>query len=234
MEYIQEIGEFIWAVVNNWAGYCTGGLIVALLWLWATIKQRALPRQIGIALAIIFLFFAVFNAWRAKDQQLRALKESLRSPVLEGGYEGLGVITATSPEGMVVIVNGVITNPHGPPTGIVNWKMFIKSQGRNHLVSGAGFPIGGKDIVIPLGPNDRTITLPIVNYWPRKTTQPIPAGGASEGWYIAIFKDTIQGDLHKNNATVVLEFADVASGNLHHLEGTINGTAPGGPKPPSL
>jgi hypothetical protein len=64
MDYINDIGRFLWAVINNWAGYTTGGVLVALLWLWTTFRQIPLSRKIGIGVAVIFLFFAVFNAWR--------------------------------------------------------------------------------------------------------------------------------------------------------------------------
>lgn len=64
MEWLKQVAEFLWAVINNWAGYTTGGLIVALLWLWSTLRQVPISRKVGIAVAILFLFFAAFNAWR--------------------------------------------------------------------------------------------------------------------------------------------------------------------------
>ena len=82
MMFVRELGEFLWAVINNWAGYATGGLIVALVWLWSTVKQGPVSRKFGIGLAILFLFFAVFNAWRDKQHELLALQERL-TPKLE-------------------------------------------------------------------------------------------------------------------------------------------------------
>lgn len=69
MELLRDIGVFLWAVINSWAGYCTGGAIVALLWLWSTMKQQTIPRQLGILLAALFLAVAIFNAWRDQKQK---------------------------------------------------------------------------------------------------------------------------------------------------------------------
>jgi|GEM_PF-5473190 len=76
-DYIGEIGKFLWAVINNWAGYTTGGLVVALLWLWSTLRQIQISRKIGIAVALVFLFFAIFNAWREKHHQVLQLQQEL-------------------------------------------------------------------------------------------------------------------------------------------------------------
>jgi hypothetical protein len=40
MDILKEIGIYLLAVIDNWAGYCTGGVIVALLWFWSTLKQK--------------------------------------------------------------------------------------------------------------------------------------------------------------------------------------------------
>ena len=70
MELLRDIVIFLWAVLNNWAGYCTGGVIVALLWFWSTLRQRTLPTKLGLLLAVGFLIVAVFNAWRAQKQSV--------------------------------------------------------------------------------------------------------------------------------------------------------------------
>ena len=65
---ISDIFQFIWAVINNWAGYATGGLLVALVWVWSVWKDKPTPRAVLLALAGLFLFFAFFKAW--DDQRL--------------------------------------------------------------------------------------------------------------------------------------------------------------------
>jgi hypothetical protein len=68
MSYLSEIWTFVWAVFFNWAGLSTGGVVVASFGLWQLLRKHELPREvsrrIGIGLALLFLFFALFNAWR--------------------------------------------------------------------------------------------------------------------------------------------------------------------------
>jgi hypothetical protein len=88
METAKEFGVFTRDVLNSWAGYCTGGVIVALLWLWSTLNEVPISRKIGIAVAIFFLAVALFNAWqkqyrRANTAELPNL--SARIDFLYGG-----------------------------------------------------------------------------------------------------------------------------------------------------
>src|SRR6266496_4592186 len=97
MEWISELGAFLWAVINNWAGYTTGGVVVALLWLWSTLKQIPISRKFGIGIALIFLFFAIFNAWRERNHAAldaeRKLEE-LTIPKLDGHIDRVYVAPA--------------------------------------------------------------------------------------------------------------------------------------------
>jgi hypothetical protein len=58
-----DITSFLWAVLNNWAGYSTGGLIVAAIALWAVWRNKPLPRRTALLLAVLFLFMAFYKAW---------------------------------------------------------------------------------------------------------------------------------------------------------------------------
>lgn len=79
MLYMQEMWIFIWSVVNSWAGYATGGVLVASFWLLQLLRKddlpRAISRKIGIGLAIVFLFFAFFNAWREQYKENEISRE---------------------------------------------------------------------------------------------------------------------------------------------------------------
>ncbi|HEY2496356.1 MAG TPA: hypothetical protein VGK24_04745 [Candidatus Angelobacter sp.] len=71
--WFSDLYQFLWAVLNSWAGYTTGGIVVALAWLWSTISQTAMSRKPGIILALFFLFMAFFNAWRKQYREKLAL-----------------------------------------------------------------------------------------------------------------------------------------------------------------
>jgi hypothetical protein len=75
MELVKEIWEFFLEVVNNWAGYATGGLVVAILWLWSKYQAKDIPRKWALALAALFLFAAFFKAWQ--KQYTRSQSESV-------------------------------------------------------------------------------------------------------------------------------------------------------------
>jgi hypothetical protein len=66
---LRDFGVFVWAVLTNWAGFATGGILVALVWLWGTLNKVPVSRKIGLGLALIFLVMALFKAWR--DQYMK-------------------------------------------------------------------------------------------------------------------------------------------------------------------
>src|SRR5436309_8565325 len=83
--WFSDLFRFLWAVINSWAGYATGGVVVALAGLWSTIFQVSLSRRVAIALALFFLFMAFFNAWRKQyhkkldlEQEKLALEQQQR------------------------------------------------------------------------------------------------------------------------------------------------------------
>lgn len=86
--YLRDLFEFLWAVINSWAGYSTGGVAVALLSLWSILGRVQYSRRFGIALAEFFLFLAFFNAWRVEHQKRTAIEAMrlavwLSSPLLQ-------------------------------------------------------------------------------------------------------------------------------------------------------
>jgi hypothetical protein len=70
MQTLKEIGLLFWAIINNWAGYSTGGVIMAIVAFWHLLKNRPVPRKLGIGLAIFFFVLSFFKAWQ--DQYRRA------------------------------------------------------------------------------------------------------------------------------------------------------------------
>ncbi|HEX4920517.1 MAG TPA: hypothetical protein VFV92_07230 [Candidatus Bathyarchaeia archaeon] len=83
MDWIKDVGVYLWAVLWNWGNLATGGVIIALLWLYySVIRQSSMPRKVGIVVALLFLMFATFNAWR---EQYRKNNPGLRLQIDEIG-----------------------------------------------------------------------------------------------------------------------------------------------------
>ena len=119
MEFLKELFIFSWAVINNWAGYCTGGVIVALLWFWSTIKQRPISRKIGTALAIIFLCLAVFNAWREQYiKTLPRLKLHIEQSLIGPSHD--------HPTDTYILLVVSVSRPYGPPSIAQDWGLTVK------------------------------------------------------------------------------------------------------------
>lgn len=75
--YLHELGKFLWASINNWAGYSTGGVIVAVVSLWHVLKNRQISRKLGLCLAALFLFLAFFKAWQEQFERGENLQIAL-------------------------------------------------------------------------------------------------------------------------------------------------------------
>jgi hypothetical protein len=139
MLFFRELGVFLWAVLTNWAGYATGGVVVGLAWLWSTLSQVPLSRKFGILLAAVFLFLAVFNAWRdqrervtSKEAEIARLTDqldALRVPSFE--IEALNGILGGRPDGsQVALVIRLVSK--GAPAAVIasSWKMIVTADGR--------------------------------------------------------------------------------------------------------
>src|SRR4051812_20240811 len=78
---------FLWAIINNWAGYATGGLVMATLFLRQTLSKKWEPsKKLLKRLSVLFFALAVFDAWN--DQYTCATHDKAlldeRSPKLSG------------------------------------------------------------------------------------------------------------------------------------------------------
>jgi hypothetical protein len=91
---MRDLFEFVWAVVNNWAGYFTGGMIVATITLYFMWRDKPMGRTIGLTLSALFLFMAFFKAWKeqrslgaataTQNQQLREQIDELTKSAISG------------------------------------------------------------------------------------------------------------------------------------------------------
>lgn len=128
METIKELQDFLWAVFNNWAGYTTGGVIVALVSLWSTLKQKTIPRKLGVVLGVIFLFLAFFNAWR--DQRHSAMDTQKQVDYLsrpEFVVESENQASSCSNALTTIFLAVRITN-HGTDSAVLDYEAHFQSK----------------------------------------------------------------------------------------------------------
>jgi hypothetical protein len=224
--FIREFGEFLLAVVNNWAGYTTGGVIVATVWLWSTLKQVPISRKVGILLAVMFLVFAFFNAWR--EQHHEALEKQQKLDALTLPILTADIFVAISRIGgnggdTLMTVAGLIKN-QGAPTVLDKWGVDIKfSDGR--LLHGklllAPSPIDTLTLDDSKGHNPPMV-LSGAKYWPSATrSQPIATGGGGDGWINALFPNLSADEVEQKKATIILTCRDV-NGKEWPLQHTIS------------
>jgi hypothetical protein len=64
METIKEFLEFLWMVISNWAVLATGGVIMAVAWVWYTWRKECMNRSTMLILCGLFFIVACFAAWR--------------------------------------------------------------------------------------------------------------------------------------------------------------------------
>lgn len=124
MELIREFLSFAWSVFYNWAGFATGGVIVALVWFWSVLKKKPPSQKFGLFLAALFLLFAFFTACReqyrnsiAKQQQIDALTVTDFHPRIEAAWLTKNAVPGIKREGTYVICR-VTTENRGAPSAI--------------------------------------------------------------------------------------------------------------------
>jgi hypothetical protein len=74
---MRDLPRFLWVVINNWAGYATGGLIVATCSLYFLSKDKPMPRIVGFVLSGIFLLLAFYKAWHVQHEEVLRLQAEL-------------------------------------------------------------------------------------------------------------------------------------------------------------
>jgi hypothetical protein len=181
MDFINELWQFLFAVVNNWAGYATGGFIVATLWFWSVWKQQTLPRRLSLFTALLFLCLAVFNAWRTQLHEKNEALSKLDSTKPKFSLQIRQAVSGTAENTgfPFVLATIALTNaPTGAPSIADNWRIEAKlsngqeirgrvlqfsektqmnSQDQNFHMRATFDPIYSKAIPQPLVPGARVV-----------------------------------------------------------------------------
>jgi hypothetical protein len=114
--------EWVWAVVEHWQVFVTGGIIAAVL---AILQARGqnVPWSVYRWLLILALFVALFLAWR--DQYLKA-KPRVSIKMTVGGT----IPHPANPNQTLFYTEMLVSNIGGPNTGLLRWKVSIQLDGK--------------------------------------------------------------------------------------------------------
>lgn len=182
MALLKELRIFLWAILTNWASLCTGGVVIALIWFWSTLKQLAVPRNVGLGVAAGFLVIAIFNAWREQYHMSISYERQLDD---------------LSKPMFVIDRHGTFGTPIDANNALLVVTMRVKNLGAQsvidkpqvEVVNTEGTVIQGQWIGVPAGPIN--LTQPdgtVGSLTPDKFLMllagsiPIPHNGAVEGF----------------------------------------------------
>jgi hypothetical protein len=204
-EIIGNFGTFLLAVAGNWftllAG-CVATVVIALFEKYG-LKKR-LSVKVEIAVLLLFVFFASFQAWRSEYLKTRP---GLHIKVLERWQW----VPDKGAPGLLVIVS--VYNL-GTPTIADGWKVRVKQANSRAWGDYVGYSLVDPTVPAPIQVKDVPFK---VFYNPMdaiflKTTQPIATGAKLNGFI------TVAGnfDLSKLGAGAQIEVAcqDVAENSV--------------------
>jgi hypothetical protein len=186
---MSDVLEFAWAVVNNWAGYATGGLVVATFWLFFVWKDKQMPRTLGFTLAGIFLLMAFFKAWKEQRQNVRSRDADIE--ILQGQ---IGDLKKSNIVGEVVFAvlgkqaegshAGLIVNltNDGAPSAIdpSSWK-FTARTSDGKIYRGSPNTLIDKNLDFCMGPS-RAMRFVRTDALYLKASEPIEHNGFLQGF----------------------------------------------------
>jgi hypothetical protein len=185
-----------------------------------TIKAWSdIPDWLFVCVGTACVFWAGYAAWKDKTQQLLVLQERLKSPELK---LEIGNTWWGSRDGhLQFILSGLLSNPHGPDSGVTNWKLTLDVPDST--------PMEG--VLIP-GRNDNLVFGDIIfipsEYWPRRAADPIRSGGSCPGWIWFVFPRLTNEEFRKlGKTTITLSVDDIVSGKTHYATQIIDDTTKG-------
>jgi hypothetical protein len=131
MRLFYDWVEFLKAVVINWAAYATGGIVVATLGLWSTVRQIPISRKIGIVAALFFLLVAFFHAWREQRDaavSARVQLEAESKPSI--ALEVTQMLSAEFQDGTQAFIAVDVRNS-AAPSAIYGWQLYYPADDKS-------------------------------------------------------------------------------------------------------
>ncbi len=206
-EYLKDLVQFLLASAEHWAVLVTGGIVIALLWLWSALKQRPLPRRLVLGLAAAFLVFAFFNAWREQYQRSHP-GLSLEIDSVMVGYED------QSPESSKWLIIASVAN-NGSPSVADQWKLSVLAPGWNHEASQPFSLIAPNEPVrFNYEEGDSLVYSQDDALYGKTMPQPLATGSKQTGLLMFLFPGLSKSVVTQKGTIVTLECRDVASNRI--------------------
>jgi hypothetical protein len=156
----MEIWQFVWAVSNNWAGYFTGGFIIAAVTFWLAWRKRAMTRRILISLSVLFFIMGCFKAWQQQWRQRR------QAQTLSSGYlkqtaeyrtrfnslqDSFLKLLATNNTHAPTVLNLAATNVTNAAIAQVNQSSNVNINSGNTTIASNAMPVFNQSFNVPSG-----------------------------------------------------------------------------------
>jgi hypothetical protein len=223
---MKDLLEFVLAVANNWAGYATGGTIVASVWLYYVWRDRPMPRVIGFALAGLFLLLAFFKAWReqrarveASSEQIKILQSKLDSLTLSDFHGTMDwAVIGSGPNGSHIGLIVSLTNK-GAPSAIDNGSWTLKAILSDAIYEGKPNTLLNKNLDFCFPPN-KVMRFVRSDALYLKLASPLPMNGLTQGFIWFAFPGTQMARLMLPTTIIRLEARSV-SGQSIKVESSI-------------
>lgn len=222
---------FLWSIINNWAGYATGGLIMALVFFGQTWSKKWKPsKKLLKSLCMIFLVLAIFQSW---DEQYTAAIKSQKliedkSPKLDGFIHRFMTVDEPGTTNTLIFAELGVNNSGSAPSIAEEFRLmvlFSKQQSTNaeEIRFSEKFQCKFVHKGMPW-----LLDLKRHQLISEKTIKGIPIGESPRGW--AAFRLRGIPTSHFKATNVVLSFGDVAGTRVYVTNGVWKGKVTG-PQP---
>lgn len=206
MEFLKETGIFLWSIINNWAGYTTGGLVVATLGFWSMLKQRPIPRKLAIIVSAIFFALAIINAWRDQYHAAKGWEqkfEETSTPNLQFVAYQLFAQGGEKDSNVLALVR--IKNLGAP--SVIEYPKIALIHADGTTTDSLWISMPDRPIILSQ-PNGTSVNLPPSSFLTLKAGEsPVPRNGAVEGFFWVKFPGIDKGELLRSKARLSVKDA---------------------------
>jgi hypothetical protein len=207
---LRDFFLWLWSVLNNWAGWSTGGIIVLLVGLRQV--HKPIGKKESVTIAGCFLVLALFSSWRTEYLKT--------NPGLRLRIDAIDV--GDLPTGTVVVILGDVSNRGETPTVADTWHLKIISPAHKQLFDGT------PQALLEGKPFTFTFNSMVVSYNPsdalyKKTVTPLPQGAKVTGFLLFAVPNTLAHQTITTVGTRLVVYCSDVFGNEIHGEHVITG-----------